>query len=69
MAISCEYVPDPADYFAAYDREMQRKLDRLPVCDKCGEAIQDEYLFEDDDGCFCEYCWEKHVIKKIQKEE
>ena len=37
---------DPVRDFERHDAEQQRKLDRLPKCEYCGEPIQDEECYE-----------------------
>lgn len=41
-------IPDPIDFFEQHDAEQQKWLNTLPVCDQCGEPIQDEHLFDID---------------------
>lgn len=49
---------DPAMDFARHDREQERLLERLPVCEghKCGERIQDDMYFDIDGEILCEKC-------------
>lgn len=44
--------------FDQYDREMERKRARLPVCDnrKCRRQINDDYFYEIDGDYLCEKC-------------
>ena len=42
-----------------YDAEQERNLAYCPICDKCGEPIQDEYAYQFVDGSWmCEECIE-----------
>lgn len=49
---------NPAADFDRYDRDQERLLERLPVCegDKCGERIQDDLYFDVDGEILCEKC-------------
>lgn len=51
-------VPDNYDRFEQYEAEQERKLARLPKCDKCGEPIQQERAVYYNDQWICEYCEE-----------
>lgn len=50
---------DMVDFFNDYDREQTKKLKKLPVCDDCGEPIQD-YYFEIHDDVLCPDCMEAY---------
>ena len=43
-------VPDNYDAFLQKEAEEEAWLRRCPICEYCGEPIQDEFLF-DIDGC------------------
>lgn len=47
---------DNYDRFVEFDAEMERRLEQLPVCDCCGEPIQDEYRWEIGNEVYCERC-------------
>lgn len=47
---------DPIADFNRYEAEQQRKLDKLPKCDICGEPIQDDYFYNIYGDIFCEEC-------------
>lgn len=50
---------DAVDFFNAYDREQQKRLKELPVCDDCGQPIQ-EYFFEIHGDVICPDCMEAY---------
>ena len=50
------YTDDPVADFEAYDRQQEEQLERLPVCEICGEPIQDEHLYLINDEFVCEKC-------------
>lgn len=51
-------IPDNYDLWLEHDRKQQEKINKLPVCDCCGEPIMDDYYFEDINGyaVICEEC-------------
>lgn len=49
---------DPLADFARHDREQAEWLETLPVCDICGEPIQDEKYFQKDGENICLDCLE-----------
>lgn len=47
---------DPLDDFNRLDMEQARYEDRLPVCEKCGERIDDDHYFNIEGEILCEEC-------------
>lgn len=47
---------DPVSDFDNYDAECEEELERLPMCEACGERIQDDYLYDIDGYILCEEC-------------
>lgn len=37
-------------------REAEKWLENRPVCDICGQPIQDDHMYEIDNETVCEYC-------------
>lgn len=54
---------DPLDDFNRLEREQQKWLETLPVCDVCDEPIQDEHYFQKDGENICLHCLE-HFMKR-----
>ena len=54
---------DPLGDFDRLDREYTKWLEGLPVCDVCGEPIQDEKYFQKDGENICLHCLE-HFMKQ-----
>ena len=54
------YTDDPVKDFERHDREQERLLERLPVCDDCGDRINEDYYFAVTTDCgtdiLCEEC-------------
>ena len=49
-------IPDNYDAFVIHDAKQEDWLNKRPVCEECGEHIQDEYLFEIAGVIYCEEC-------------
>lgn len=49
---------DPVVDFIRHDRDQERLLEQLPVCEghKCGQRIQDDLYFDIDGEILCEKC-------------
>jgi formylmethanofuran dehydrogenase subunit E len=67
-------IPDNYDQWEAHDREKEEDLAELPVCEICGEPIQDEHLYLINDEFVCHEClvrdFRKNTddyIKKIRR--
>ncbi len=61
MAFCC----DPLDAFNRRDAEEAEWLASLPVCDLCGEPIQDEYYYEIEGKEVCPECLNYHFRKEV----
>ncbi len=57
---------DPALDFARLDMELARAEDRLPQCECCGEAINDDDYYEIDNEILCEDCMKKRYKKRTE---
>ena len=49
---------DPVRDFESYQRDLDECIERYPICECCGEHIQDEQLYYIDGRYFCEECIE-----------
>lgn len=47
---------DPLDDFERLDREQTRLLEALPVCDICGEPIQEDHYYQINEENICPEC-------------
>lgn len=60
------FTDDPLSDFDRYDRQQEEWLKSLPVCDCCGEPIQDEYCYEINGDLICEDCLDMHFRKAVE---
>ena len=56
---------DAYDLWEMHDAEQERKLDKLPRCECCGEPIQDDYLYEINGEYICEECLTENHRKSV----
>ena len=47
---------DNYDIWDAHDREMERKLENLPLCECCGNPIQQDTAVRINGDCYCDDC-------------
>lgn len=59
---------EPLDDFHRHDAMQEDRLSRCPICDCCGEPIQEDYYYETDEGIFCDNCFEDEVLWKFKDE-
>ena len=57
-----DYVPDYTDLHAEYEREQERRLERLPKCEVCGEPIVDEQFYNIEGTYICMVCIEDFKV-------
>lgn len=50
---------NPLSDFNRWDAAQQKKLSRLPVCEYCGEPIQDEHFYLVNGEAICQDCLER----------
>ena len=60
------FTDDPLSDFDRHDRQQEEWLNSLPVCDCCGEPIQEEYCYEINGEYFCEDCLDMHFRKAVE---
>jgi formylmethanofuran dehydrogenase subunit E len=60
------YSDNPIADFDRYEADRERALSKLPHCCNCGEAIQDEYLYDIDGNLFCEDCLKSNYRKPTE---
>lgn len=60
------YSDDPVADFDRYDREQADQLAKLPVCEICGEPIQDEHFYLINDEFVCPECLKRDFRKDTE---
>ena len=60
-------IPDNLDRFERYDAEREAQLQRLPICEKCKNPIQQEKAVYYNDQWICEEC-ESDFWKDIRED-
>lgn len=58
-------VPDALDMWERHDAEQQKELKKLPVCEYCGEPIQEDHYFDFGDEVICESCLNGYFRKAV----
>ena len=54
------YVPDAYDMWEKHEHEREKTLLRFPVCDACGERIQDDHCYKIGHEVLCEECMKEN---------
>lgn len=49
-------IPDNYDLWLAHEAESEEELENCPLCDCCGERIQDEHYYDINGEYYCEEC-------------
>lgn len=62
------YIPDNYDLFLQHDAEKALLLEKCPICEECGEHIQDDYYYIFDNIKICPDCL-KYNHKKFNDQE
>ena len=57
------------DVFVARDADMEYSLEQLPMCETCGERVQDDYYYEIDGCIYCEECLNRQYRKDTENYE
>ena len=52
---------DPLDLWNERELEIQRGLDKLPVCDECDRPIQDLFYYSIDGKIYCQECIDSFI--------
>ena len=60
------YSDDPIRDFERHDREQAKWLEKLPVCDYCGEPIQDDHYYLINGDNVCKDCLETEFRKDVE---
>lgn len=52
---------DNYDAFLEHEGRVRHWLERRPKCDRCGEHIQDEYMYKFDGEQYCPECFKEFI--------
>jgi RNA polymerase-binding transcription factor DksA len=63
------YAPDNYDAFRRHQAEQDAWLDKRPLCEHCGEPIQDDYLYKIDGALYCEECMKELYRESTEEYE
>lgn len=55
-------IPDPLDLFLEHDRDREEWLESRPVCDDCGEHIQEDHYYRFNDEIICPDCIDNYRV-------
>jgi formylmethanofuran dehydrogenase subunit E len=61
-----DYILDYTDLHAEYEAEQERRLEKYPKCDCCGESITDDYFYNIDGTFICESCMRDEYRKNTE---
>lgn len=59
------FTDDPLSDFDRYGKQQEEWLNSCPVCDCCGEPIQDDFCYEINGDLICEDCLDMHFRKAV----
>lgn len=59
-------IPDNYDYFKKHQDELDDKLEELPSCEYCGEAIQSNKCYLIDNEVLCHECLDEHYSVRVE---
>lgn len=59
-------IGDPLDGFAVHEKKMEILRSTFPVCECCGEPIQETYLYDIDGEFLCEYCVDRRYRREVR---
>lgn len=62
------YTDDPIADAENYADEHEEALEKMPVCESCGEHIQDEYAYYINDEWICEECLKSEYRREVKPE-
>ena len=57
------YTDNPVLDAERYEDAQERELQKLPVCCKCKNRIDDDACYQIDEDIYCEKCMDKHFRK------
>lgn len=58
-------IPDNYDQWEAHERQQEKSLEELPVCDICDHPIQEDHFYQINGDNVCPECLENHFRKDL----
>lgn len=62
-------VPDNYDRWESHERDLERRLAELPVCDICYQPIQEDHYYLINGDNVCPGCLENEFRKEVDLDE
>ena len=59
------YTDDPIADYAAYEAELERLENEVPVCSYCGRPVAEDYYYEINDEVICAECMERDFRREV----
>lgn len=59
------YTDDPIADAAAYDAELARLEEKVPVCCYCNRPVAEDYYYEINDEVICAECLQQHFRREV----
>lgn len=63
------WTDDPVRDAENYYNEMEERLQKLPVCECCGNPIQEEYAYLIYDSWYCPDCMRDNFLTLVPEED
>lgn len=60
------WTDNPILDYERYADEQQEALERCPICEICGEYIQDEHYYEINDEAVCQECLDNEYKRRTE---
>ena len=61
--------PDPLDDHKAWEAELARLEEQVPVCCECGNPVMEDFCFElNEDKQICAECLDEHHKKEVTED-
>ena len=57
--------PDPLDDHRAWEAELARLEEQVPVCSYCGKPVAEDYYYEINDEVICAECLQQHFRREV----
>lgn len=57
--------PDSYDLWLGLEEQREKRRSRRPMCDYCGEPVDEDFYYEINGEIFCEYCLDNFFRKAV----